>query len=214
MEDGVLPVLQGDVVGLQDPWTSSAALSKLVAGEVATLTERVDVVSVSAERAQRFLAGMQALMASVMADEPLPVTAPLTTTVAPTATPPCSTATVPLTITTPITPRRAENLVAPDRSPPITATAPVTPDVQAPLTATLELAPTLRPTATVAPATTPAPATNAIRGVVFLDSDRSGVRSPDLNLASPTCLLRCTPGTAARSPAPPPTSAAIRIRRS
>jgi hypothetical protein len=128
---------------------------------VATLTERVDVVSVSAERAQRFLAGMQALLASVMADEPMTATIPLTAPVTPTAT-------RSLTATTPLTPTA-----------PITATAPITPDVQIPLTATLEVTATVVPTATVAPVTTPTPAVDAIRGVVFLDSDRNGVRNAD-----------------------------------
>jgi uncharacterized protein YoxC len=167
LQDEVLPVLQDDVSGLQESVDVVGGAVEVVASDVATLTERVDVVSVSAERAQRFLAGMQALLASVMADEPMTATVPLTAPVTPTATR-SLTPTAPITGTVPLT-----------VTPTITATAPITPDVQAPLTATLEVTATVVPTAPVAPATTPTPAVDAIRGVVFLDSDRNGVRDAD-----------------------------------
>lgn len=151
----VLPVLQEDVAGLQTSVQDVSGAVDLVAGDVATLTQRVDVVSVSAERAQRFLDGMQALLASVMADEPLPAT--------PTRG---LSATLPLTSTAPITSSAPLTV-----TPPITATAPLTPGVQAPLTSTLAV------TATVAPTATATPAVDAIRGMVFLDANRDGVRA-------------------------------------
>jgi hypothetical protein len=161
LQDEVLPVLQDDMLGLQESVDIVGGAVQVVASDVVTLTGRVDTVSASAERAQRFLAGMQALLASVLSDEPLEATAPLTATVAPTATR-LLTPTAPLTSTAPIT-----------------ATVPVTPEVQIPLTPTLEITATVVPTATVAPLTTPTPSANAIRGVVFLDANRDGVRDTD-----------------------------------
>lgn len=152
----VLPVLQEDVAGLQTSVQDVSGAVDLVAGDVATLTQRVDVVSVSAERAQRFLNGMQALLASVMADEPLTTTLPLTPTRD-------LTTTLPLTSTAPITSSAPLTV-----TPPITATTPVTPGVQGPLTSTLPVTATVAPTATLA--------TDAIRGMVFLDANRDGVR--------------------------------------
>lgn len=159
----VLPVLQEDVAGLQTSVQDVSGAVDLVAGDVATLTQRVDVVSVSAERAQRFLDGMQALLASVMADEPLPATQPVTTTRGLTATAPL-TSTAPITSNLPLT-----------TTPPITATMPFTAEVQAPLTSTLTVTATVAPTATVTPPASPA--LDAIRGMVFLDANRDGVRA-------------------------------------
>lgn len=158
----VLPVLQEDVAGLQTSVQDVSGAVDLVAGDVATLTQRVDVVSVSAERAQRFLSGMQTLLASVMADEPLTATLPLPPTLPPTTTRGL-TATLPLTSTAPITSSAPLTV-----TPPITATIPVTPGAQGPLTSTLPVTATVAPTAT--------PATDAIRGMVFLDANRDGVR--------------------------------------
>lgn len=170
-----LPVLQADVAGLQGSVATVSDTVGLVAGDVATLTQRVDVVSVSAERGQRFLDGMQALLASVLDDEAPAASAPLTATLPATATRQV-TATLPLTATTPITATAPLTATPPvTTTPAITSTAPLTPGVQAPLTTTVPLTTSVAPTATVAPAATPA--VDAIRGVVFLDANRDGVRA-------------------------------------
>jgi hypothetical protein len=158
LEDEVLPVLQDEVLGLQESVEGVSGAVEVVASDVATLTQRVDTVSVSAERAQRFLAGMQALLATVLSDEMPAATPPLTTTAPLTATPAISPA-VPITAT-----------------PTITATAPLTPEAQVPLTPTLVITATATPTPTLAPDATPTPLGGVIRGVVFLDNDRNGVR--------------------------------------
>lgn len=169
-----LPVLQADVAGLQGSVATVSDTVGLVAGDVATLTQRVDVVSVSAERGQRFLDGMQALLASVLADEAPAATTPLTATLPATATRQV-TATLPLTATAPITATAPLTATPPlTTTPAITSTTPLTPGVQTPLTTTAPLTATVTPTATVAP-----PAVDAIRGVVFLDANRDGVRAAE-----------------------------------
>ena len=161
LEDQVLPTLQDDVLGLQESVDGVSGAVEVVASDVATLTQRVDTVSTSAERAQRFLAGMQELLAAVLSDETPAATLPLT-------------ATAPLTATPAISP--SATITA---TPAITATAPLTPELQAPLTATLEITATATPTPTLAPDATPTPMGGIIRGVVFLDNDRNGVRDPE-----------------------------------
>lgn len=161
LEDDVLPVLQDEVLGLQESVEGVSGAVEVVASDVATLTQRVDTVSASAERAQRFLAGMQALLASVLSDETPASTMPLTPTAPLTATPAIVPPAAPITAT-----------------PAITATAPLTPELQVPLTATLEITATATPTPTLAPDATPTPVGGVIRGVVFLDNDRNGVRDP------------------------------------
>lgn len=167
LEDQVLPTLQDDVLGLQESVDGVSGAVDVVASDVATLTQRVDTVSTSAERAQRFLAGMQELLAAVLSDD------------TPAATP-APTATLPLTATAPLT---ATPAISPPATitatPTITATAPLTPELQAPLTATLEITATATPTPTLAPDATPTPVGGVIRGVVFLDNDRNGVRDPE-----------------------------------
>lgn len=167
LEDQVLPTLQDDVLGLQESVDGVSGAVEVVASDVATLTQRVDTVSTSAERAQRFLAGMQELLAAVLSDEAPPATRTLT-------------ATTPLTTTAPLT---ATPAIIPSSTitatPAITATAPLTPEQQAPLTATLEITATATPTPTLAPDATPSPVGGIIRGVVFLDNNRNGVRDPE-----------------------------------
>lgn len=153
LEDQVLPTLQDDVLGLQESVDGVSGAVEVVASDVATLTQRVDTVSTSAERAQRFLAGMQELLAAVLSDETPAATLPLT-------------ATAPLTATPAISPSAT-----------ITATPAIT--ATAPLTATLEITATATPTPTLAPDATPTPVGGVIRGVVFLDNDRNGVRDPE-----------------------------------
>jgi hypothetical protein len=159
----VLPGLQDDLTlareqidGLQAAATTMQDQLTTVTSNVDSLTERMGSVAASARRSDSFLEGMRSVLGQVYGEGPRGTGVPTATV---TATLAAVTTTATVTPTLPLTP----TLAAPAL--PVTPTATITP--------------TQVPTATAEPAATPAaPGAGrvSIRGVVFLDENRNGVR--------------------------------------
>lgn len=168
----------------------------IVATDVATLTQQMEVVSATATRSQRFMSGMQALLTSVMSDEP-------TTAISGTHT---MTPTAPLSVTLPLTGTMPITTTLPlSVTPRITVTTPFTIEGRLPLTSTTVVTATSAPSTTLSVTTTvgvtatnavtsttapsqpvpmtpfapPAAGMSAVRGMVFLDADKNGMRNAD-----------------------------------
>lgn len=188
--------LTGQATALEESVGVVSDTLGIVATDVATLTQQMEVVSATATRSQRFMSGMQELLAAVMGDEPMTA---ISGTHMMTPTVPLS-VTAPLTGTMPVTTTRPLSV-----TPGITTTIPLTVEGRLPVTTTTVVTATSAPSATLSVTTTagitstngvtsttapsqpvplmppapPAAGMSAVRGMVFLDADKNGTRNAD-----------------------------------